>query len=69
MNFKQFRKVANGHSRTTLTRGRTVGERGFCLQSKLGLVISLKRLEALLEEDRQRQTLLGSSKELLAAEQ
>lgn len=41
----ELRKVANGHSRTTLTRGRTVGEQGFCLESKLGLVISLKGLK------------------------
>lgn len=48
MNMKQFRKPANGHSRTAIIGGRIVGGRGFRLQSKLGQTISLDRLEYLL---------------------
>jgi hypothetical protein len=50
MNFKQFRSPANGHAR--MRNGR--GSRGFRLQSKLGKVISLKRLESLLATTRQK---------------
>mgnify|MGYP001599433156 CR=1 FL=1 len=48
MNMKQFRKPANGHSRTAIVGGRIVGGRGFRLSSKLGRAISLDRLEYLL---------------------
>jgi hypothetical protein len=49
MNFKQFRRPANGHSRTALAGGRVVGGRGFRLMSKIGQqAISLNRLEQLL---------------------
>lgn len=61
MNFKQFRTVANGHARMAFSGGRRIGGRGFRLQSKLGLAIPLERLEALLEEDRQRRTLQSSN--------
>jgi hypothetical protein len=54
MNMKQFRRPANGHSRTTIIAGRIVGGRGFRLQSKLGQAISLQRLEYLLAENKQR---------------
>jgi hypothetical protein len=55
MNFKQFRKPANGHSRTALVNGRVVGGRGFRLMSKIGQhAISLTRLEQLLAEARPR---------------
>ena len=50
MNFKQFRRPANNHSR--MKNGR--GSRGFRLQSKLGPVMSLARLERLLRQDEQR---------------
>ncbi len=53
MNMKQFRKPANGHSRTAMAGGRIVGGRGFRLQSKLGRSISLDRLESLLPQARQ----------------
>jgi hypothetical protein len=56
MNVKQFRKPANGHSRTAKVGGRIVGGRGFRLQSKLGQVIGLRRLELLLAETRPRGT-------------
>jgi len=52
MNFKQFRRPANGHSRTAFAGGRKVGGRGFRLQSKLGKVIDLGRLESLLAQAR-----------------
>lgn len=61
MNFKQFRTVANVHARMAFSGGRRVGGRGFRFQSKLGLAIPLKRLEALLEEDRLRRTLSSKS--------
>jgi hypothetical protein len=48
MNFKQFRKPANGHSRTAMVNGRIVGGRGFRLMSKLPKAIGLDRLESLL---------------------
>ena len=44
MNFKQFRRRANNHTR--MRNGR--GSRGYRLQAKLGRVISLRRLEHLL---------------------
>lgn len=53
MNMKQFRKPANGHSRTAIAGGRIVGGRGFRLQSKLGRAIDLDRLESLLAQARQ----------------
>ena len=52
MTFKQFRRPANGHSRTARVAGRIVGGRGFRLQSKLGQAISLQRLEQLLATDK-----------------
>jgi hypothetical protein len=52
MNMKQFRRPANGHSRTAMVGGRIVGGRGFRLQSKLGSAIGLNRLERLLAEAR-----------------
>jgi len=52
MNMKQFRRPANGHSRTAITGGRIVGGRGFRLQSKLGRSIGLDRLEYLLAQAR-----------------
>lgn len=52
MNFKQFRRPANGHARTAIVNGRIVGGRGFRLQSKLGRAISLDRLEKLLADAR-----------------
>jgi hypothetical protein len=45
MTFKQFRSPSNGHRR--------FGSRGKRLQSKLGPVISLRRLEYLLAVARQ----------------
>lgn len=55
MNFKQFRKPANGHGRTAKVNGRIVGGRGFRLMSKIGQqAISLNRLEQLLRQDQQR---------------
>ena len=49
MTFKQFRRPANGHSRTALAGGRIVGGRGFRLLSKIGRdAIRLHRLERLL---------------------
>jgi hypothetical protein len=51
MTVKQFRRPANGHSRTALVNGRVVGGRGFRLMSKIGQhAISLNRLEQLLAE-------------------
>jgi hypothetical protein len=51
MNTKQFRKPANGHSRTALVNGRVVGGRGFRLLSKIGQqAIRLHRLEQLLAQ-------------------
>jgi hypothetical protein len=51
MNFKQFRRPANGHSRTAIAGGRVVGGRGFRLMSKIGQdAISLTRLEQLLAQ-------------------
>ena len=53
MNFKQFRKPANGHSRTAIAGGRVVGGRGFRLMSKIGQqAIGLHRLELLLNQAR-----------------
>ncbi len=60
MNFKQFRSPANGHARTAFVGGRKVGGRGFRLQSKLGKVISLHRLESLLAAHRRRVNLKGA---------
>jgi hypothetical protein len=54
MNMKQFRRPANGYSRTVKVGGRIVGGRGFRLMSKLGPVIDLHRLERLLAEARRR---------------
>ncbi|MEO7863103.1 MAG: hypothetical protein ABIU05_22235 [Nitrospirales bacterium] len=55
MNFKQFRKPANGHSRTAIAGGRVVGGRGFRLMSKIGQnAISLNRLEDLLAQATQK---------------
>ena len=55
MNTKQFRKPANGHSRTAFVNGRIVGGRGFRLMSKIGQnAISLDRLESLLRQDKQK---------------
>ena len=54
MNTKQFRKPANGHSRTALVNGSVVGGRGFRLMSKIGQqAISLHRLEQLLAQAQQ----------------
>jgi len=54
MNFKQFRRPANGHNRTAHVNGRIVGGRGFWLMSKIGQnAISLNRLEQLLAEAQQ----------------
>jgi hypothetical protein len=51
VNFKQFRRPANGHSRTAIAGGRVVGGRGFRLMSKIGQhSISLHRLEHLLAD-------------------
>jgi hypothetical protein len=55
MNFKQFRRPANGHSRTAIVNGRVVGGRGFRLMSKIGQqAISLTRLEQLLAHAKQK---------------
>lgn len=55
MNFKQFRRPANGHSRTAIAGGRVVGGRGFRLMSKIGQnAISLNRLEDLLAQTKQK---------------
>ena len=55
MNFKQFRRPANGHSRTAIAGGRVVGGRGFRLMSKIGQqAISLNRLEQLLAETKRK---------------
>lgn len=55
MNFKQFRKPANGHNRTARINGRIVGGRGLRLMSKIGQqAISLNRLEDLLAQAKQR---------------
>jgi hypothetical protein len=57
MNFKQFRKPANGHARTALVNGRVVGGRGFRLLSKIGQgAIGLHRLERLLADAQARGT-------------
>jgi hypothetical protein len=54
MTFKQFRRPANGHSRTAMVNGRIVGGRGFRLMSKIGQnAISLNRLEQLLAHAKQ----------------
>ncbi|MEO7859851.1 MAG: hypothetical protein ABIU05_05310 [Nitrospirales bacterium] len=56
MNFKQFRRPANGHSRTAIAGGRVVGGRGFRLMSKIGQnAISLNRLEQLLLRAREQE--------------
>ena len=56
MNTKQFRKPANGHSRTARVNGRIVGGRGFRLMSKIGQqAISLNRLEQLLAQAKQKE--------------
>jgi hypothetical protein len=55
VNFKQFRRPANGHSRTAIAGGRVVGGRGFRLMSKIGQnAISLHRLEQLLTQPKQK---------------
>jgi hypothetical protein len=55
MNTKQFRKPANGHSRTAIVNGRVVGGRGFRLMSKIGQnAITLNRLEKLLAQAKQK---------------
>lgn len=55
MNFKQFRRPANGHSRTAIAGGRVVGGRGFRPISKIGQnAISLDRLEQLLAQSKQK---------------
>jgi hypothetical protein len=55
MNFKQFRRPANGHSRTAIAGGRLIGGRGFRLMSKIGQnAISLNRLEQLLARAKQK---------------
>jgi len=55
MNTKQFRKPANGHSRTAIVNRRVVGGRGFRLMSKIGQhAISLNRLEQLLAHAKQK---------------
>lgn len=55
MNMKQFRRPANGHSRTAIAGGRIVGGRGFRLMSKIGQnAISLNRLEQLLAQAKPR---------------
>ena len=55
MNTKQFRKPANGHSRTAIVNRRVVGGRGFRLISKIGQhAISLNRLEQLLAHAKQK---------------
>jgi hypothetical protein len=55
MNTTQFRKPANGHSRTAIVNGRVVGGRGFRLMSKIGQnAITLNRLEKLLAQAKQK---------------
>jgi hypothetical protein len=55
MHVKQFRRPANGHSRTAIVNGRVVGGRGFRLMSKIGQgAISLHRLEQLLAHAKQK---------------
>jgi hypothetical protein len=55
MTFKQFRRPANGHSRTAIAGGRVIGGRGFRLMSKIGQdAISLHRLEQLLAHAKQK---------------
>ena len=55
MNVKQFRRPANGHSRTAIAGGRVVGGRGFRLMSKIGQhAISLHRLEQLLTQAKEK---------------
>jgi hypothetical protein len=55
VNTKQFRKPANGHSRTALVNGRVVGGRGFRLMSKIDQhAISLHRLEQVLAQATQK---------------
>jgi hypothetical protein len=55
MNFKQFRRPANGHSRTAIAGGRIVGGRGFRLMSKIGQnAISLNRLERFLAQAKEK---------------
>jgi hypothetical protein len=55
MNTKQFRRPANGHSRTSIAGRRVVGGRGFRLMSKIGQdAISLHRLEQLLAHAKNR---------------
>lgn len=61
MNFKQFRRPTNGHSRTAIAGGRIVGGRGFRLQSKLGKAIDLNRLESLLAQARKQNGSLQAS--------
>lgn len=57
MNVKQFRKPANGHSRTAMVNGWIVGGRGFRLMSKIGQgAIGSHRLEQLLAEAQPRGT-------------
>jgi hypothetical protein len=57
MNFKQFRRPANGHSRTAIAGGRLIGGRGFRLMSKIGQqAISLNRLEHLLADAKRTRT-------------
>jgi hypothetical protein len=55
VNVKQFRRPANGHSRTAIVNGRMVGGRGFRLMSKIGQhAISVNRLEQLLAHTKQK---------------
>ena len=55
MNFKQFRRPANRHSRTAKVGGRIIGGRGFRLMSKIGQhAISLSRMEQLLAQAKQK---------------
>jgi hypothetical protein len=55
MNMKQFRKPANGHSRTAIVNGRIIGGRGFRLMSKISQkAISVNRLEQLLAHAKQK---------------
>ena len=56
MNTKQFRKPANGYSRTAIVNGRVVGGRGFRLMSKIGQnAIRFNRLEQLLALAKQKE--------------
>ena len=55
MNMKQFRSLANMHSRTAMVNGRLVGCRGFRLMSKIGQhAISLDRMEQWLAHAKQK---------------